>query len=83
MRQQACWFHCDTKDCDEKSPHEANFSDARNTAAKLGWMIHPSSGENQKHVGPKCVERMMTLLEPPATEAPHPPTPTSVDEEPF
>jgi hypothetical protein len=92
MRQQACWFHCDTKDCDEESAHEVNFSDARRSATAAGWVIHPSSGDNQKHLGPVCVAKMMDslvagpapapVLDPPDGKTPAAAAP-ALDETPF
>jgi hypothetical protein len=72
MKQQACWYHCDTPNCDEESPQAVNFSDARLDATKAGWIIHPSSGDNQKHLGPVCVDKMMGSLGAPAVEEPAP-----------
>ena len=62
-RSQECSFTCD-KCKKEKSPVGVNFTEARKSALAKGWVIHPSSGEQQHHFGPKCLTEMLLGVEP-------------------
>jgi hypothetical protein len=62
-RIQTCSFACDRKTCENESPAESNFTEARKSALVAGWVLHPSSGPTQKHICPGCAQKMLTRLD--------------------
>lgn len=52
---QQCSYACDRPGCDNESPAETNFTDARKSAEAAGWFIRPSESKPE-HVCSECIE---------------------------
>jgi hypothetical protein len=55
---QQCSYACDRAGCDNESPPETNFTEARKVAEADGWFIRPSESKPE-HICAACIDSVL------------------------